>query len=303
MVALPRYKRSTKARWAVPTTSMPQGVGEWPSGLFIWVPRMYGKLFEQMYDGTLADHWEALITFQQLIILCDSDGIVDMTPTSIARRTGIPVDIIETGIAVLCKPDADSRTPDEEGRRLTPLDEHRDWGWRIVNHRKYRDLHTKSEQRSKAAERQKRWRDKKRNDALRVTQNNDIQIADTNRDKKKKEEPPKPPKGDYSDDFQRFWSAFPRGRKGAKGNAWKAWKAAIKVATAETIIAAALEYAASDVGQGEYVKGPAPWLNGRCWEDDREAWSEKGKSHTFLRSGGRGDRPSVTTRAKRKAKQ
>ena len=41
------------------------------------------------------------------------------------------------------------------------------------------------------------------------------------------------------------------------------------------IIAAATEYAASDVGQGEYVKGPATWLRKGCWDDDRAAWTAK----------------------------
>jgi hypothetical protein len=50
---------------------------------------MYGKLFSQMYDGTLATKgpWQALVTFQQLIILADKHGIVDMTPEAIGRRT------------------------------------------------------------------------------------------------------------------------------------------------------------------------------------------------------------------------
>lgn len=77
----------------------------------------------------------------------------------------------------------------------------------------------------------------------------------------------------YSPEFIRFWDAFPRLRRTGKGNAWKAWKLAIRKAAAEEIIAAAAEYAASEVGRGQYVKGPAPWLTGEHWQDDRTAWS------------------------------
>ena len=40
--------------------------------------QMYGKIFHSIYDGTLAEDWRAPITFQQLIVLCDADGIVDI---------------------------------------------------------------------------------------------------------------------------------------------------------------------------------------------------------------------------------
>lgn len=110
--------------------------------MLIW--RMYGKLFEQMYDGTLCTHgpWEALVTFQQLIILSDKDGVVDMTPEAISRRTTIPLEVIKTGLQRLSEPDPESRTPDEEGRRIAFLSDSRAWGWRIVNYIKYRTIRT-----------------------------------------------------------------------------------------------------------------------------------------------------------------
>jgi hypothetical protein len=73
--------------------------------------------------------------------------------------------------------------------------------------------------------------------------------------------------------FERFWEAFPSGRKQGKGKARESFAKAVKKADPELIIAAAAEYAASPVGQGEYVKGPCPWLNQECWNDDRAAWN------------------------------
>ncbi len=103
---------------------------------------MYAKLFRQMYHGTLATDgpWEALVTFQQMLILADKDGVVDMTHKAIARETTIPLEIITQGIDVLEQPDPESRTPDEDGRRIIRLSEHRSWGWRITNYPKYRQL-------------------------------------------------------------------------------------------------------------------------------------------------------------------
>jgi hypothetical protein len=101
---------------------------------------MYGKLFASMYDGTLYGKWQALVTFQQMVILSTPDGIVDMTSQNISGRTSIPLEIIEAGVSDLEAPDPHSRTPDHEGRRIIRLDAHRPWGWQIVNHKKYKEL-------------------------------------------------------------------------------------------------------------------------------------------------------------------
>lgn len=110
---------------------------------------MYGKLFQQMFDGTLATTgpWEALVTFQQLVILADRHGIVDLTPEAISRRTTIPLNIIQKGVAALERPDPESRTPDEGGCRIVRLSDSRPWGWRIVNHAKYRAIRSQEERR------------------------------------------------------------------------------------------------------------------------------------------------------------
>ena len=85
--------------------------------------------------------------------------------------------------------------------------------------------------------------------------------------------------------FDQFWKAYPKGRKTDKKKAKSAFAKAIKGGTAaSTIIAAAKEYALSDVGRGEFVKMPTTWLNGGCWEDDRAAWA-KLKPKQFDRGG------------------
>ena len=114
---------------------------------------MYGKLFGSMYDGTLVASWEALITFQQMIILADDVGVVDITPAALSARTGIPIRLIKKGITVLEADDAYSRSPDQNGRRIERLDDHRPWGWRIVNYMKYRQLFSHEEKKQADRER------------------------------------------------------------------------------------------------------------------------------------------------------
>lgn len=114
---------------------------------------MYGKIFESMYEGTLYGHWQAIVTFQQMIVFSGPDGVVDMTPQAIAARTSIPLEIIHAGIRILEEPDPYSRSPEEEGRRIVLLDPPRPWGWRIVNHAYYRDLASREDKRRADRER------------------------------------------------------------------------------------------------------------------------------------------------------
>ena len=110
---------------------------------------MYAKVFRQIYDSTLAEDWRALVTFQQFLVLADSEGVVDMTPSAIHRITNIPADIITAGIEKLCQPDPASRSSSEDGRRIVRLDHDRDWGWRIVNYLYYRNLASREDKREK----------------------------------------------------------------------------------------------------------------------------------------------------------
>jgi hypothetical protein len=108
---------------------------------------MYTKMFRAMYEGTLADDWRALVTFQQLLILADAHGVVDMTVTAIHRITGIPLEILRAGVGLLEGPDQQSRSPAEDGRRIVLLDPLRDWGWRLVNFAYYRGLMSANDKR------------------------------------------------------------------------------------------------------------------------------------------------------------
>lgn len=121
---------------------------------------MYGKLFASMYDGSLAmvGPWEALVTFQQMIILADYEGFVDMTAEAISRRTIIPLEIIKKGIEVLEQPDAQSRDSSHNGRRIERISDERDWGWKILNYTKYRQIRSAEERRAYMREYMKKKR-------------------------------------------------------------------------------------------------------------------------------------------------
>lgn len=122
---------------------------------------MYAKVFRQILDSSIAEDYQVRHVFEDLLKLADSEGIVDMTVTAIARSTNVPIEIVRRGIEELEKPDPESRTTDFEGRRIILLEPHkRSWGWMIVNYQKYREIQDEETRRAAFREAKRRQREK-----------------------------------------------------------------------------------------------------------------------------------------------
>lgn len=123
---------------------------------------MFAKIFTQIFDSSIAEDYQTRHVFEDLLKLCDINGVVDMTPEAIARRTKVPFEIVTRGIAELEKPDARSRNPAHGGARIVRLDEHRDWGWFVVNYEHYRAIASEDQRREKTRLRVQRYREKEK---------------------------------------------------------------------------------------------------------------------------------------------
>lgn len=121
---------------------------------------MFAKIFEQIFDSSIAEDWQTRVVFEDMLILADKNGVVDKTCEAIARRTNVPIEIVKKGIKKLEAPDPQSRNPKHEGRRIARLDEHREWGWLIVNYEEYRKIASEEQRREKTLERVRKYRDK-----------------------------------------------------------------------------------------------------------------------------------------------
>jgi hypothetical protein len=116
---------------------------------------VFAKIFSQIFDSSISSDYIVRHTFMDLLVLADREGVVDMTPDAIARRTNVPEEMIIHAINILTSPDPRSRSSEAEGRRLLPIDSRRDWGWQIVNYEHYRNLRDEEARRAY-------FRDKKR---------------------------------------------------------------------------------------------------------------------------------------------
>lgn len=118
----------------------------------------YTKLFSEILDSTvwrLPSH--SRLVWITMLAMADRDGEVRASVPGLADRARVERAHCEQALAVLMAPDPDSRTPDHEGRRIEKID----GGWRLINHAKYREKMDAEELKAKAAERQRRHRERK----------------------------------------------------------------------------------------------------------------------------------------------
>lgn len=101
----------------------------------------YVPLFDNLTTGTLHGRWPDIGLWPVMLSMADRFGRIDVTPQYIAGVTGLDVQEVVECIGRFCSPDEDSRskTDEDEGRRLEPLEPGRKWGWKVVNHAKYRE--------------------------------------------------------------------------------------------------------------------------------------------------------------------
>lgn len=225
---------------------------------------MYAKIHRTIFESSIANDYQVRHVFEDLLKLADQDGVVDMTHESIARITNVPIEIINHAISVLEAPDPKSRKPDDDGRRIRLIDEHRDWGWFIVNYGYYRSIVSSEQKREHARDRMRKFRD-----AHATPGNASPSVSVVPSD----------------NSFDQFWTAYPR--KCGKGAAQKAWNKVKGKPDIAVILKAVEEQMKSDQWRkdgGQYIPMPATWLNQERWNDDPTSWysAQKSKPATFI---------------------
>ena len=233
---------------------------------------MYTKLADSILTSTIwMEDDQTRIVWLTLMAMKDKNGEVQASVPGLANVARVSVDACRLAIDKFLSPDLDSRTKDDEGRRLEVID----GGWFLINHEKYRDLASDDDRKRKSAIRQQRARDKAKRNNPRDSHAESRQIShtdtdtDTDTDKKTKKTQPA-----ADERFEFFWLAYPK--RTAKGNARAAWQKAVKKIDAGIIIKAATRYATSVTGsEPKYIAHPATWLNAERWDDEPESPAKK----------------------------
>ena len=204
------------------------------------------------------------ITF---LALKDENGFVATSRQGLKQTANITQEEFDRGLNTLESPDPDSRTPDNEGRRVSKMY----GGWLVLNHEKYRD--SDQMQRDKTKERVKRFREKQRVTSD-VTLRNvtealpSVSVSVSVSESVKKEECEKETKPQIH--FDDWYKLYPR--KESRGKAEQAWrKIPNKKETSELIIKA-LEWQNKQEQwkkeNGQFIPLPGSYINGKKWLDE-----------------------------------
>jgi hypothetical protein len=111
-----------------------------------------------------------------LLVEADPKGRVFGTVPGLANSAAVSVRMCRKAIERFEAPDPDSRTPDNEGRRLVPID----GGWQLLNYEKYRERRTEKQVADAARQQRQRDRERDERDASRMSHTEDrSQRSDT----------------------------------------------------------------------------------------------------------------------------
>jgi len=117
----------------------------------------YTKLFHSIITSTIwLEDDKTRIVWITMLAMKDKNGEVFGSIPGLARIAGVDVESCRNAIAKFLSPDVDSRTKDDEGRRISEID----GGWHVNNHDKYRDMESSADRAEKATQRQRKKRDR-----------------------------------------------------------------------------------------------------------------------------------------------
>jgi len=93
------------------------------------------KLDTGVLDSTLwLENAETRVVFVTMLAMARPDGLCESTAPGIARRANLPIDEVRASLAKLEAPDPDSRSAENDGRRIMRVD----GGFLLTTYKKYR---------------------------------------------------------------------------------------------------------------------------------------------------------------------
>lgn len=233
----------------------------------------FAKIHSGIVDSSINEE-ELHVRWLWVVLLtrANEDGNVFGTINSLARAANITIDQAQDAMNVLTSPDQHSTSPDEEGRRIIPLDGNQ---WFVVNHNYYRDVYNYEKKKEQGRVRVQRFRQKKSeepNESLDgnadVTIGNPLQSADTRMQKADSSHTSASPSMENVF-LDLFWKRWPTGRKVDRKKCERFFNRLPKK-DQEAATGPALDAWLEDFAQRDrqYVPHPYTWLNNRRWEDD-----------------------------------
>lgn len=252
---------------------------------------MYAKLFEQVFNSSLADNYLHRLVFMDMLILADSDGVVDMTHQAIARRTNVPIETVCNAIEALESADDRSRSKECNGARIQRLDDHRNWGWFIVNYQRYRMMATEENRKEKTRDRVRKHRALMASDATKEPEQKELDVTASNASETKSNDKEKDMDMDMDTNtkknvvselenihqIEEIYNEYPR--RVGKPAAIKAICKALRECGFKELLGKTQQYATARAGTDmAFTPHASTWFNQQRFNDDPSTWRAKGST-------------------------
>ena len=217
----------------------------------------FTKLFSSITESTVWGESHATrIVWITMLAMADRKGRVHSSIPGLANRARVTLEECEHALERFLAPDRYSRTPDNDGRRIEPMD----GGWQLLNYAKYREM--------RDAEARKDYmrdymQDRRKHEKLTVSHGKPGLAKAEAEAEAEKNKTPLPPSGA----FLRFWSSWPpHERKESKGKCWEVWRKKDFDQEADKILSHVDSLKSGERWRGGYVPAPLTYLNQRRWE-------------------------------------
>jgi hypothetical protein len=227
----------------------------------------YTKLFSSIIASTI---WrtgdKTRLVWITMLAMADQFGVVEASVPGLSDMARVTVAECREALDELQQPDPDSRSSEQEGRRIEKVE----GGWRLINHGKYREKMSRDERREYQRLYQRSYRKQNVNSDSDKLTKFDIQKQKQNRTETPvRTEVPSPAAPPTPDAFTAFWSAYPK--KAGKAAALKVWK---RLRPPESLVVGILAGVATAKQSRQwregYIPNPARWLNEGRWDDEVE---------------------------------
>lgn len=214
---------------------------------------MHARIIKQIFDSSIASDWQTRHVFMDMILLADSQGVVDIPFDVLAGRMKVAVEVVKVAVGKLCLPDPHSRNAAESGARLVRLDAESEYGWRIVNFQQYNPIGAVQRRRAYMQGYMQKYRKRKAPKKTKTKVRSKEKVAQE------------------KTDFERFYEAYPR--KVGVTAARRKWEVISKkdgFPGIEAILSAVADqktWPSWMKGGGEFIPNPKTWLNQGRWAD------------------------------------
>lgn len=213
---------------------------------------MYGKYFASTFTGSMVGSGAiTFATWGYIIANANQDGNVEINPTILAAILGCEKEEVDASLEYLMAPDENSRTPDNDGRRLT---KYGTYLYSITTFEKYQSISSEEKRREYQRNYMREYREEKK--AVRVYSEQSLAHIDIDTDINK----------DCAR-FDEFWEVWPK--KERKAPALAKWKSKRLAKHADAIIAD-VKYRKDNYKpwkDGIFMH-PATYLNQEAWNDE-----------------------------------